>query len=73
MHMKENINLHGPILHSLMHMYIYFMQANMVAFLFQLDELQLCKNCFYLSNARPDNWFCYPCVCDILWFGVFTS
>uniref|UniRef100_A0A2K5L0B7 Zinc finger MYND-type containing 11 n=1 Tax=Cercocebus atys TaxID=9531 RepID=A0A2K5L0B7_CERAT len=33
-----------------------------VSFLFQLDELQLCKNCFYLSNARPDNWFCYPCI-----------
>lgn len=29
---------------------------------FQLNELMLCKNCFYLSNARPDNWFCYPCV-----------
>ncbi|KPP64730.1 zinc finger MYND domain-containing protein 11-like [Scleropages formosus] len=28
----------------------------------ELNELQLCKNCFYLSNARPDNWFCYPCV-----------
>ncbi|XP_033022095.1 zinc finger MYND domain-containing protein 11 isoform X6 [Lacerta agilis] len=28
----------------------------------ELDELQLCKNCFYLSNARPDNWFCYPCI-----------
>ncbi|XP_061110100.1 zinc finger MYND domain-containing protein 11-like isoform X2 [Conger conger] len=27
----------------------------------ELDELQLCRNCFYLSNARPDNWFCYPC------------
>ncbi|KAI1891290.1 hypothetical protein AGOR_G00142260 [Albula goreensis] len=27
----------------------------------ELDELHLCKNCFYLSNARPDNWFCYPC------------
>ncbi|XP_064188737.1 zinc finger MYND domain-containing protein 11-like isoform X3 [Anguilla rostrata] len=27
----------------------------------ELNELQLCKNCFYLSNARPDNWFCYPC------------
>ncbi|CAB1326098.1 unnamed protein product [Coregonus sp. 'balchen'] len=26
-----------------------------------LNELILCKNCFYLSNARPDNWFCYPC------------
>uniref|UniRef100_A0A2K5DH46 MYND-type domain-containing protein n=1 Tax=Aotus nancymaae TaxID=37293 RepID=A0A2K5DH46_AOTNA len=28
----------------------------------ELDELQLCKNCSYLSNARPDNWFCYPCI-----------
>nr|XP_033787466.1 zinc finger MYND domain-containing protein 11 isoform X2 [Geotrypetes seraphini] len=28
----------------------------------ELDELQLCKNCFYLSNSRPDNWFCYPCI-----------
>ncbi|KAG8573469.1 hypothetical protein GDO81_012420 [Engystomops pustulosus] len=28
----------------------------------ELDELQLCKNCFFLSNARPDNWFCYPCI-----------
>ncbi|XP_078519408.1 zinc finger MYND domain-containing protein 11 isoform X2 [Lissotriton helveticus] len=27
----------------------------------ELDELHLCKTCFYLSNARPDNWFCYPC------------
>ncbi|KAM6948626.1 zinc finger MYND domain-containing protein 11 isoform 2-T2 [Aplochiton taeniatus] len=27
----------------------------------ELNELLLCKNCFYLSNARPDNWFCYPC------------
>ncbi|KAG8431451.1 hypothetical protein GDO86_018687 [Hymenochirus boettgeri] len=34
----------------------------------ELDELQLCKNCFFLSNARPDNWFCYPCVNEGLWF-----
>uniref|UniRef100_A0AAY4A3V0 Zinc finger, MYND-type containing 11 n=1 Tax=Denticeps clupeoides TaxID=299321 RepID=A0AAY4A3V0_9TELE len=27
----------------------------------QLNELILCKTCFYLSNARPDNWFSYPC------------
>ncbi|CDQ62637.1 unnamed protein product [Oncorhynchus mykiss] len=27
----------------------------------ELNELMLCKNCFFLSNARPDNWFCYPC------------
>uniref|UniRef100_A0AAY5E7K7 PWWP domain-containing protein n=1 Tax=Electrophorus electricus TaxID=8005 RepID=A0AAY5E7K7_ELEEL len=28
----------------------------------ELNELLLCRNCFHLSNARPDNWFCYPCV-----------
>ncbi|CAF97774.1 unnamed protein product, partial [Tetraodon nigroviridis] len=35
----------------------------------ELNELLLCKNCFYLSNARPDNWFCYPCVPshDLVW------
>uniref|UniRef100_A0A8C1WX04 Zinc finger, MYND-type containing 11 n=1 Tax=Cyprinus carpio TaxID=7962 RepID=A0A8C1WX04_CYPCA len=27
----------------------------------ELNELMLCRHCFYLSNARPDNWFCYPC------------
>uniref|UniRef100_A0AAY3ZZ95 Zinc finger, MYND-type containing 11 n=1 Tax=Denticeps clupeoides TaxID=299321 RepID=A0AAY3ZZ95_9TELE len=27
----------------------------------ELNELILCKTCFYLSNARPDNWFSYPC------------
>lgn len=27
----------------------------------ELNELMLCRTCFYLSNARPDNWFCYPC------------
>uniref|UniRef100_A0A8B9GY97 Zinc finger, MYND-type containing 11 n=1 Tax=Astyanax mexicanus TaxID=7994 RepID=A0A8B9GY97_ASTMX len=27
----------------------------------ELNELLLCRNCFHLSNARPDNWFCYPC------------
>ncbi|KAJ8375725.1 hypothetical protein SKAU_G00063050 [Synaphobranchus kaupii] len=41
-------------------------QAEMARLLYsdtchELNELQLCKNCFYLSNARPDNWFCYPC------------
>uniref|UniRef100_A0A8D0AT27 Zinc finger, MYND-type containing 11 n=1 Tax=Sander lucioperca TaxID=283035 RepID=A0A8D0AT27_SANLU len=36
---------------------------------FSLNELLLCKNCFYLSNARPDNWFCYPCSPnhDLVW------
>uniref|UniRef100_A0AAQ4Q9J6 Zinc finger MYND-type containing 11 n=1 Tax=Gasterosteus aculeatus aculeatus TaxID=481459 RepID=A0AAQ4Q9J6_GASAC len=35
----------------------------------ELNELLLCKNCFYLSNARPDNWFCYPCTPnhDLVW------
>uniref|UniRef100_A0A8C1IKZ6 Zinc finger MYND domain-containing protein 11-like n=1 Tax=Cyprinus carpio TaxID=7962 RepID=A0A8C1IKZ6_CYPCA len=32
-----------------------------IIYLFQLNELMLCRHCFYLSNARPDNWFCYPC------------
>nr|XP_055037485.1 zinc finger MYND domain-containing protein 11 isoform X2 [Misgurnus anguillicaudatus] len=27
----------------------------------ELNELMLCRNCFYLSNARPENWFCFPC------------
>ncbi|CAM9600454.1 unnamed protein product [Lampetra planeri] len=27
----------------------------------EVDELLLCKICFYMSNARPENWFCYPC------------
>uniref|UniRef100_UPI00358E6AEE zinc finger MYND domain-containing protein 11 n=1 Tax=Myxine glutinosa TaxID=7769 RepID=UPI00358E6AEE len=27
----------------------------------ELNELQLCKICFFMSNARPENWFCYPC------------
>ncbi|XP_075924280.1 zinc finger MYND domain-containing protein 11 isoform X11 [Petromyzon marinus] len=27
----------------------------------EVDEMLLCKICFYMSNARPENWFCYPC------------
>ncbi|XP_051971317.1 zinc finger MYND domain-containing protein 11-like isoform X2 [Xyrauchen texanus] len=27
----------------------------------ELNELLLCRNCFYLSNARPENWFCFAC------------
>ncbi|XP_057713785.1 zinc finger MYND domain-containing protein 11 isoform X2 [Corythoichthys intestinalis] len=49
-------------------------QAEMARLLFsdtchELNELLLCKNCFYLSNARPDNWFCYPCSPshDLVW------
>ncbi|XP_076005400.1 zinc finger MYND domain-containing protein 11 isoform X4 [Genypterus blacodes] len=35
----------------------------------ELNELLLCRNCFYLSNARPDNWFCFPCnpSHDLVW------
>lgn len=35
----------------------------------ELNELLLCKTCFYLSNARPENWFCYPCSPshDLVW------
>ncbi|XP_039204520.1 zinc finger MYND domain-containing protein 11-like isoform X2 [Crotalus tigris] len=28
----------------------------------ELDELQLCKVYFYLSNEHPKNSFCYPCI-----------
>ncbi|XP_077579782.1 zinc finger MYND domain-containing protein 11 isoform X1 [Stigmatopora nigra] len=49
-------------------------QAEMARLLYsdachELNELLLCKNCFYLSNARPDNWFCYPCSPshDLVW------
>jgi len=26
-----------------------------------LEELKLCRDCFYLSNTKPDEWFCKPC------------
>lgn len=33
--------------------------------LLQLDEIELCPNCYYMSNAKPEGWFCQPCVsCD---------
>uniref|UniRef100_A0A3Q2HAF4 Zinc finger MYND domain-containing protein 11 n=1 Tax=Equus caballus TaxID=9796 RepID=A0A3Q2HAF4_HORSE len=60
-------------------------QANIARMLYkdtchELDELQLCKNCFYLSNTRPDNWFCYPCITnhELDWakmkgFGFWTA
>ncbi|XP_067649263.1 zinc finger MYND domain-containing protein 11-like isoform X1 [Haliotis asinina] len=28
---------------------------------YDLDEIQQCPNCYYLSNAKPPNWFCQPC------------
>ncbi|XP_004691257.1 PREDICTED: zinc finger MYND domain-containing protein 11 isoform X7 [Condylura cristata] len=55
------------LLHNTVIFYGDSEQADMARMLYkdtchELDELQLCKNCFYLSNARPDNWFCYPCI-----------
>uniref|UniRef100_A0A671Z340 Zinc finger, MYND-type containing 11 n=1 Tax=Sparus aurata TaxID=8175 RepID=A0A671Z340_SPAAU len=54
--------------------FIYAIHAEIARLLFsdtchELNELLLCKNCFYLSNARPDNWFCYPCSPshDLVW------
>ena len=29
---------------------------------FQLDEIELCPNCYYMSNAKPEDWFAQPCV-----------
>ncbi|XP_076461048.1 zinc finger MYND domain-containing protein 11-like isoform X2 [Babylonia areolata] len=28
---------------------------------YDLDEIELCPNCYYMSNAKPDQWFCQPC------------
>ncbi|XP_074659018.1 zinc finger MYND domain-containing protein 11-like isoform X2 [Tubulanus polymorphus] len=27
-----------------------------------LDEIRLCKDCYFMSNAKPHQWFCEPCV-----------
>ena len=27
----------------------------------EVEEIKQCKSCYYLSNAKPDNWFCQPC------------
>ena len=29
---------------------------------FQIEEIKQCKNCYYMSNAKPKDWFCQPCV-----------
>ncbi|TWW73058.1 Zinc finger MYND domain-containing protein 11 [Takifugu flavidus] len=63
------------ILHNTAILYgVHSDQAEIARLLFsdtchELNELLLCKNCFYLSNARPDNWFCFPCVPthDLVW------
>jgi len=29
----------------------------------EVEELKLCKSCFFLSNTKPmKDWFCQPCV-----------
>ncbi|KAK7109257.1 zinc finger MYND domain-containing protein 11-like [Littorina saxatilis] len=28
---------------------------------YDLDEIELCPNCYYMSNAKPEQWFCQPC------------
>ncbi|XP_025096070.1 zinc finger MYND domain-containing protein 11-like isoform X1 [Pomacea canaliculata] len=28
---------------------------------YDLDEIELCSNCYYMSNAKPEGWFCQPC------------
>ncbi|XP_063421002.1 zinc finger MYND domain-containing protein 11-like [Mytilus trossulus] len=27
----------------------------------EVEEIKQCRSCYYLSNAKPDNWFCQPC------------
>ena len=34
-------------------------------FLFQVEEIKQCQNCYYMSNAKPKDWFCVPCVSRI--------
>ncbi|XP_005089957.1 zinc finger MYND domain-containing protein 11 isoform X2 [Aplysia californica] len=28
---------------------------------YDLDEIELCPNCYYMSNAKPEDWFSQPC------------
>ncbi|ESP01788.1 hypothetical protein LOTGIDRAFT_225154 [Lottia gigantea] len=28
---------------------------------YDLDEIRQCHRCYYLSNAKPQHWFCQPC------------
>lgn len=28
---------------------------------YDIDEMNQCKNCYYMSNAKPRNWFAQPC------------
>ncbi|XP_064647309.1 zinc finger MYND domain-containing protein 11-like [Lineus longissimus] len=29
--------------------------------MYDLDEIRLCKDCYFMSNAKPKDWFCEPC------------
>lgn len=28
---------------------------------YDIEEMRQCKNCYYMSNAKPKDWFCQPC------------
>ncbi|XP_048754240.1 zinc finger MYND domain-containing protein 11-like isoform X1 [Ostrea edulis] len=28
---------------------------------YDIDEVRQCQNCYYMSNAKPKDWFCQPC------------
>ncbi|XP_062571886.1 zinc finger MYND domain-containing protein 11-like [Saccostrea cucullata] len=28
---------------------------------YDIDEMRQCQNCYYMSNAKPKDWFCQPC------------
>ncbi|KAK7011699.1 zinc finger MYND domain-containing protein 11-like isoform X1 [Biomphalaria glabrata] len=28
---------------------------------YEIDEIELCPNCYYMSNAKPEDWFSQPC------------
>jgi len=28
---------------------------------YDLEEIELCPNCYYMSNAKPEDWFAQPC------------
>ncbi|KAH9520198.1 Zinc finger MYND domain-containing protein 11 [Bulinus truncatus] len=28
---------------------------------YELDEIELCANCYYMSNYKPEDWFSQPC------------
>ncbi|KAK3108848.1 hypothetical protein FSP39_017157 [Pinctada imbricata] len=28
---------------------------------YDVEEIKQCQNCYYMSNAKPKDWFCQPC------------